>query len=567
MSGNDDIQTQNTQLITELTSQLARNLQTNNENQSQRHPDSLKISVTLNNSNYSLWSRMIKVAIGGKSEALLNHLTEDQPTSNNQKWNQEDLVVFSWIIQIIEPQIASNLTQFPTAKTLWNALITTYSSGKDKLQTFDLHVKANNIRQDGKSIEELWLKLQGIWGEIDIRDPNPMEHPNDIVKYNNIRSEQKLFQFLNSLDHKHDNIKRELLRTDPLPTVEGAYAAIRKENAHQFIFNNKTDALTQSGIATGLVAPASKFKDFDGHGLLSRNQQRRSDSTSSSRDKDNLKCTECGMKRHTKDQCFRIVGYPDWWPDGHKKGKASMVTTATTRGKQGDNETGTTSQGGFGLLAADPPSSSSSGEGNKGLGLGFKFPNFIPTNINKVGRVKRDNGIDDTGSKSTPTNINKVGRLKKDNEIDDESTPTTENNASNNKYVDPNNILDIRTGEIIGRGTERDGLYYVDEVTKDGRIMLAHGTPDRQAWLWHRRLGHPSAGYLRILFPNLFSSNNSIECETCILAKSHQNSFKTSNTKTERPFALVHSDVWGPARVNGGTIFYIFFYLLMIVLV
>ncbi|XP_071699211.1 uncharacterized protein [Rutidosis leptorrhynchoides] len=695
MSGNDDIQTQNTQLITELTSQLARILQTNNENQSQRHPDSLKISVTLNNSNYPFWSRMIKVAIGGKSEALLNHLTENQPTSNSQKWNQEDLVVFSWIIQNIEPQIASNLTQFPIAKTLWNALITTYSSGKDKLQTFDLHVKANNIRQNGKSIEELWLKLQGIWGEIYIRDPNPMEHPNDIVKYNNIRSEKKLFQFLNSLDHKHDNIKRELLRTDLLPTVEGAYAAIRKENAHQFIFTNKTDALTQSGIATGLVAPASKSKAFDGHGLLSRNQQRRSDSTSSSRDKDNLKCTECGMKRHTKDQCLRIVGYPDWWPDGHKKGKASMVTTAITRGKQGDNETGTTSQGGFGLLAADPPSSSS-GEGNKGLGLGFKFPNFIPTNINKVGRVKIDNGIDDTGSKSTPTNINKVGRLKRDNEIDDESTPTTENNASN-KYVDPNNIScknnktfvnktflnktcfkqnffktkhflnntkdfkvknnvsstnivsnktksnewiincgatdtmtfnkndiiintkpnktkiktanggiiqvkgggtveispnlnlknclyvpdlshkllsvshvtkelnctvllhptfcilqDIRTGEIIGRGTERDGLYYVDEVTKDGRIMLARGTPDRQAWLWHRRLGHPSAGYLRILFPNLFSSNNSIECETCILAKSHQNSFKTSNTKTERPFALVHFDVWGPARVNGG---------------
>ncbi|XP_071715107.1 uncharacterized protein [Rutidosis leptorrhynchoides] len=438
-----------TQLITELTSQLARILQTNNENQSQRHPDSLKISVTLNNSNYSLWSRMIKVAIGGKSEALLNHLTEDPPSTNNQKWNQEDLVVFSWIIQNIEPQIASNLTQFPTAKTLWNALITTYSSGKDKLQTFDLHVKANNIRQDGKSTEELWLKLQGIWGEIDTRDPNPMEHPNDIVKYNNIRSEQKLFQFLNSLDHKHDNIKRELLRTDPLPTVEGAYAAIRKENAHQFIFN-KTDAFTQSGIATGLVAPASKSNDFDGHGLLSRNQQRRSDSTSSSRDKDNLECTKCGMKRHTREQCFKVIGYPDWWADKHRKGKASMVTTATTKGKQEDNETGTTTQGGFGLFTAEPPSSSSSsGEGNRGLGLGIKSLKIIPDKLNKVGGDKYVDEYDGLG------------------------------------------VSDIRTGEIVGRGTERDGLYYVDEVTQDCRIMLAHGTPDRQAWLWHRRLGHP----------------------------------------------------------------------------
>ncbi|XP_071687473.1 uncharacterized protein [Rutidosis leptorrhynchoides] len=653
-----------TQLITELTSQLARILQTNNENQSQRHPDSLKISVTLNNSNYSLWSRMIKVAIGGKSEALLNHLTEDPPETNNQKWNQEDLVVFSWIIQNIEPQIASNLTQFTTAKTLWNALITTYSSGKDKLQTFDLHVKANNIRQEGKSTEELWLKLQGIWGEIEIRDPNPMEHPNDIVKYNNIRSEQKLFQFLNALDYKHDNIKRELLRIDPLPTVEGAYAAIRKENAHQYIFNNKTDVLTQSGIATGLVAPASKSKDFDSHGLLSRNQ-RRSDYTSSSRDKDNLECTKCGMKRHTREQCFKVIGYPDWWADRHRKGKTSMVTTATTKGKQEDNETGTTTQGGFGLFTAEPPSSSSSsssGEGNRGLGLGIKSLKIIPNKLNKVGGDKYVDEYDGLGvsvTNSTPTtefnspnlfidtnspcnnivgnkqikpffnktkdfkiknnvsSINIVSNKTKSNEwiIDCGATDTMTFNKNDiiintkpNKTkiktanggiiqvkgggtveISPNlnlkNCLyvpdlshkllsishvtkelnctvllhptfcilqDIRTGEIIGRGTERDGLYYVDEVTKDGRIMLAHGTPDRQAWLWHRRLGHPSAGYLHILFPNLFSSNNSIECETCILAKSHQNSFKTSNTKTERPFALVHSDVWGPARVNGG---------------
>ncbi|XP_071688035.1 uncharacterized protein [Rutidosis leptorrhynchoides] len=673
MPGEDDIQNPNNQLITELTSQLAKLIQANSENQSQRHTDSLKINVALNNSNFSLWSRMIKVAIGGKSETLLNHLTEDPPTSNNQKWNQDDLVVFSWIIQNIEPQIASNLTQFPTAKAPWNALITTYSSGKDKLQTFDLHVKANNIRQDGKSIEELWLKLQGIWGEIEMRDPNPMEHPNDIVKYNNIRSVQKLFQFLNALDHKHDNIKRELLRIEPLPTVEGAYAAIRKENAHQYIFNNKTDVLTQSGIASGLIAPASKSKDSDGHGLLSKNH-RRSDYKSSSRDKDNLKCDECGMKRHTKDQCFRIVGYPEWWNDGHKKGKASIAMAATTKDNQETTNSGTINQGGFGLLAAEP--SSSSGGGNDGLGLGFiepKSPKSI-SQTTKLGGLEQTNGLGcfvpnqfqkphfkppsfvfDTNSpygnvynKTSPSFVfdtnspcgnayNKTSNnknLQTKSQVNISSTNIVSNKTKGNEWIidcgstdtmtfNKNDIIintkpnktriktanggiiqvkgggmveisltlklknclyvpalshkllsvshvtkelnctvllhptfcilqDIRTGEIIGRGTERDGLYYVDEVTQDGSIMLAHGTPDRQVWLWHRHLGHPSAGYLHILFPSLFSSNKSIECETCILAKSHQNSFKTSNTRTERPFALIHSDVWGPARVNGG---------------
>ncbi|GJR80321.1 putative ribonuclease H-like domain-containing protein [Tanacetum coccineum] len=53
-------------------------------------------------------------------------------------------------------------------------------------------------------------------------------------------------------------------------------------------------------------------------------------------------------------------------------------------------------------------------------------------------------------------------------------------------------LQDIRTGAIIGRGTERQGLYYVDELTTSGTVMLAHGTSEREAWLWHRRLGHPS---------------------------------------------------------------------------
>ncbi|KAJ0444187.1 putative RNA-directed DNA polymerase [Helianthus annuus] len=82
--------------------------------------------------------------------------------------------------------------------------------------------------------------------------------------------------------------------------------------------------------------------------------------------------------------------------------------------------------------------------------------------------------------------------------------------------------------------------------------MLAHGTENQEAWLWHRRLGHPSSGYSHLLFPKLFSSNGKIDCETCFLAKSHRKSFKPSNTKVDLPFSLIHSDVWGPAPIVGG---------------
>ncbi|BBH02385.1 hypothetical protein Prudu_012927 [Prunus dulcis] len=43
---------------------------------------------------------------------------------------------------------------------------------------------------------------------------------------------------------------------------------------------------------------------------------------------------------------------------------------------------------------------------------------------------------------------------------------------------------------------------------------------------------------------------SSFKCETCVMAKSHRTVFPLSNNKAALPFELVHSDVWGPARVT-----------------
>ena len=127
-------------------------------------------------------------------------------------------------------------------------------------------------------------------------------------------------------------------------------------------------------------------------------------------------------------------------------------------------------------------------------------------------------------------------------------------------------VQDAQTGTIIGRGTERGGLYYVDEVIQNSGAMLAHGSPAHQLRTWHRRLGHPSLGYLKKLFPSLNSCNASLDCETCILAKSHKQSYVPSNTRAPKTFDIVHSDVWGPAPILTLMVFHILCYLLMIIL-
>lgn len=74
-------------------------------------------------------------------------------------------------------------------------------------------------------------------------------------------------------------------------------------------------------------------------------------------------------------------------------------------------------------------------------------------------------------------------------------------------------------------------------------------TKEKQIWLWHRRLGHPSFDYMKYLFPQLFSNLNHLDfkCDTCILAKSHRAPFPINSNKCDIPFNLIHSDVWGPS--------------------
>ncbi|XP_076948972.1 uncharacterized protein LOC143621434 [Bidens hawaiensis] len=272
--------------------------------------DNLQINPKLNSQNYALWTRMIRVAIGGKSKTLLSHLTSDPPNQTSEdyeQWEQEDLIVFSWLIQNIEPALAGNLTEYPTAKMLWDALVVTYSSGRDKLQTFNLHVKANNIKQNDTPLEDFWTVLQGVWGEIDRIDPNPMKCPEDIKTYSRIRSEQKPFQFLNALDRKYEPIKREILRLDPLLSAEAAYAAVRKEAAHQNILGATTN--DSQGIATGLVVT-----EAEGLGLATKAHRRfegKRNGPSIKEDKSHLTCDHCGKSRDAKEQCFWLFGFPD----------------------------------------------------------------------------------------------------------------------------------------------------------------------------------------------------------------------------------------------------------------
>ena len=85
---------------------------------------------------------------------------------------------------------------------------------------------------------------------------------------------------------------------------------------------------------------------------------------------------------------------------------------------------------------------------------------------------------------------------------------------------------DIRTRKTIGYGTRRGKLYYLDLIPASSHQLAqafsVNKSAESEIWLWHKRLGHSSFGYLKKLFPKLFTrlSVSEFKCEVCELASS-----------------------------------------------
>lgn len=72
-----------------------------------------------------------------------------------------------------------------------------------------------------------------------------------------------------------------------------------------------------SGIesnSNGVVMATKGFKS-------GQPQLMRSGSTRPKGQSDGGKCTHYGSTKHTRDNCFKIIGYPDWWHELQAKKK------------------------------------------------------------------------------------------------------------------------------------------------------------------------------------------------------------------------------------------------------
>lgn len=107
------------------------------------------IPVVLKGPNYLLWASLVKTSLGGRG--LWSHVTNDRaskPTAkegdkeivlvDEEKWNQEDMMVLSIIQGSLDASILESYYYCEKVKDLWNTLKKVYGNISNLSRVFEI---------------------------------------------------------------------------------------------------------------------------------------------------------------------------------------------------------------------------------------------------------------------------------------------------------------------------------------------------------------------------------------------------------------------------------------------
>ena len=275
-------------------------------------------------------------------------------------------------------------------------------------------------------------------------------------------------------------------------------------------------------------------------------------------------CSHCGETGHSKQRCYEIIGYPEWW-DFTKKPRKKIAGKAMVTSTQVDQSPPTINVAQPGDVSKASVSSTTSKNNTWIIDTGASDHMTKDSNQLQSFFSSPKSVISTTNGSTSP--ISGEGSVILSNTLTLDTVLVVPSLAYNLLSVCQITstlfnctvtfwplfcvFQDILTRKILGYGIRRGNLYYL-ELTENGgmKFIQANQTSSKETtqetiWLWHRRLGHLSFGYLRKLKPHLFSTVNdsTFQCDTCDLAKSHRIPYLPSLNKSSIPFAVIHSDV------------------------
>ncbi|XP_022859081.1 uncharacterized protein LOC111379875, partial [Olea europaea var. sylvestris] len=283
----------------------------------------------------------IKIALGVKLKlGFVNGKCEkpDSESKNFDQWNRVDCMVRSWTLNSISKEIVEAFIFTTSAKELWDELNERYGECNGPL-LYQLQREISSMTQGSMTVEKYFTNLKKLWDEIACLMPSPVCTCGAAKEVSDSASFNKLMQFLMGLNDTYDNVRNQVLVMEPLPSVNRAYSMVlrvKKQREVHMLYpeindntammirgaNARNDGRGRNGSGRGNWTGRSTFGR--GNHAVGRRINRRYDNF----DKELMYCDHCGMSGHSKEGCFRLIGFPDWYKKDQRTKDPSWRNTS-----------------------------------------------------------------------------------------------------------------------------------------------------------------------------------------------------------------------------------------------
>ncbi|KAA8550762.1 hypothetical protein F0562_002446 [Nyssa sinensis] len=239
-------------------------------------PSLTLVNGLLTGDNYPQWQRAMTRALNAKNKLgfVDGILQRPDPTKPEYtQWNQTKDMVLTWILNSINPSLATSLEYHTDSRDVWVDLSSRFSHGNN-VRIYQLKRTLSSLQQTTNSVHDYYNRMKQIWDEF-----GHLQQSIDLKALQQQADDEKVFQFLLGLNDSFASLRTQILAMDPLPPI-GKVFSILFQKEQQRLLNIRPSETIALAVRPG------------------------------GRPKSSFKCTACSKEGHTRDCCWTIVGYP-----------------------------------------------------------------------------------------------------------------------------------------------------------------------------------------------------------------------------------------------------------------
>ncbi|KAI5345032.1 hypothetical protein L3X38_012909 [Prunus dulcis] len=249
------------------------------------HPGLVIVPKPLNGDNYAMWHRFMTISLNAKNKLGFVDGTLKKPSSESNPdehavWLRCNDMVFSWIVNTLDPEISYSVIYCTTAHEIWEDLRERFSQSNAP-RIFQLQPETSYLTQDQLSVATYYTKLKGLWDEL---ASCTYSFTCTCAAHGDCN---KLMQFLMGLNESYSAVRCQILLMNPLQSA-------RTGRPNQNRSTNREDRRTDRSDQK-------------------RSQTSNHDDRNAGSSKNRPHGTYCDDDGHHIYTCWKL----HWYPEGH----------------------------------------------------------------------------------------------------------------------------------------------------------------------------------------------------------------------------------------------------------